>query len=225
MYLYLLTYSMEQSPSWEANRFAASQEIPRILWNPKVHYRTHKRPPPVPILGQLDPVHTLTSHFLKIHLNIILPSAPRSPQLCISLRFPTKTLYTPLPSPIRATYPTHLILLEFITRTILDLPLLNHIYFPSSSLLTALRQDAKCLNLTSKRDTHISPPARNVAPLLATGVGGFKQKHHPRISVGSCCSVAEVGTKHAMQCSLWYLAVVNRACCTYTAHCNRLLSA
>jgi len=25
------TYSMQQSPSWEANRFAASQEIPRIL--------------------------------------------------------------------------------------------------------------------------------------------------------------------------------------------------
>jgi hypothetical protein len=39
---YLLTYSMEQSPSWEANRFAACQEIPRILWNPKVHYRIHK---------------------------------------------------------------------------------------------------------------------------------------------------------------------------------------
>ena len=35
---------MEQSPSWEANWFAANQEIPRILWNPKVHYRTHKRP-------------------------------------------------------------------------------------------------------------------------------------------------------------------------------------
>jgi hypothetical protein len=27
---------MEQSPSWEANRFVASQEIPRILLNPKV---------------------------------------------------------------------------------------------------------------------------------------------------------------------------------------------
>ena len=37
---YLLTYSMMQSPSWEANWFAASQEIPRISWNPKVHYRT-----------------------------------------------------------------------------------------------------------------------------------------------------------------------------------------
>ena len=40
---YLPTYSMVQSPSWEANWFAASQEIPRILWNPKVHYRSHKQ--------------------------------------------------------------------------------------------------------------------------------------------------------------------------------------
>jgi len=51
----LLTYSMKQSPSWKANHFADSQEIPRILWNPNVYYCIHKCPPTVPILSQLDP--------------------------------------------------------------------------------------------------------------------------------------------------------------------------
>jgi predicted PurR-regulated permease PerM len=74
---YLLTYSVEQSPSWQVERFSARQEI---LWNPKVHYHIHKSPPPVPILSQLDTEHTPTSHFLQMHLNIILPSTPGSPK-------------------------------------------------------------------------------------------------------------------------------------------------
>jgi len=43
---------MEQGPSWDANRFSASQEIPRILCNPQFYNHIHTCPPPVSILGQ-----------------------------------------------------------------------------------------------------------------------------------------------------------------------------
>ena len=115
---YLLTYSMEQSPSWEANRFSASQEVPQFLWNPKVHCRIYKCTPPVSILSQLDPVHTPLSHFLKIHLSIILLSTPRSPNRSLSFRFPSRPLVYALLSLIRATCPAHLTIQPTFTKKI-----------------------------------------------------------------------------------------------------------
>ena len=55
---YLLTHSTVHGPSWEANRLSASQEIPRILWNSKVHYRVYDSPPPAHILSQINSIQT-----------------------------------------------------------------------------------------------------------------------------------------------------------------------
>jgi len=110
---------MELSPSWEATQFAASQGIPLILWNPKVHYRMHNNLPPVPILSQNNPVYTprhtswKSILILSTHLRLGLPNG------LFPSGFPTEPLYTTLLSPVRATCPTHPVLLNFITRTTL----------------------------------------------------------------------------------------------------------
>ena len=109
---YLLTYLLNP---WcrvlleKLTRLQLVKKNPRISRNPKVHYRTHKRPPPVPNLGQPNPVHIPTSHLLEIHPNIIHPSMPRSRQWSLPLRFPHQDLIHPLSSPIRATCPANLI--------------------------------------------------------------------------------------------------------------------
>jgi hypothetical protein len=66
---------MEQSPSWEANSYTASQ-IPRLLWNPKFHYHVHSGPPVLPMLSQMNLIHTITPYFFMIHFSIILSSTP-----------------------------------------------------------------------------------------------------------------------------------------------------
>ena len=94
-----LTYFAGQSPSWELNQFSASQEILRILWNPKVHYRIHEWRIHVPILSHLDPFHAphptswRSIFLLSSHLRLGLPSD------IFASRFPNKPMYKSLFSP------------------------------------------------------------------------------------------------------------------------------
>jgi hypothetical protein len=66
------TYTPCSRVIWGTYSCSADQETFRRLCNPKVHYRVHKSPQPIPVLSQMNPVHTLTPYFLKIHFIIVL---------------------------------------------------------------------------------------------------------------------------------------------------------
>jgi hypothetical protein len=79
---------MDQTHSWEANRSSTSQEIPRILWNPKVHHRIYNSPPTVPLLSQIDPVQLPHPTCWRSILILSSTLTPVSSKWFLSLRFP-----------------------------------------------------------------------------------------------------------------------------------------
>ena len=142
---------MEQSPSWKPNRFSASQEIPPPhFMEPEGSLPHSQVPPPLPIMREIDPViqsmppHPTAILILSFHLRLGLPSG------LFPSGFPTKTMYMPFLSLIRATCPAHLILLDSIIRTILVLWYVDE-YGPNNILKChLLRTQGTYISLWSK---------------------------------------------------------------------------
>jgi hypothetical protein len=94
---------MQQSPSWEANRFSANREFPRILWNPKLHYRIYNRPLPVSTKSHINSVPVSPSHIFTVRFNIIFQSTLMSSKWPLSLRLPHQTPVWTYPVPSKSS--------------------------------------------------------------------------------------------------------------------------
>jgi hypothetical protein len=110
---------MELSPFSEAASCAATQEVPNILWNPKVHYRVHESIPLAPILSQNNPVHT-TPSYLRSILILYIRQRLGVPGILFPSDFPTNTLCSFFFASIHATCPVNLSLLDMVILIILE---------------------------------------------------------------------------------------------------------
>jgi hypothetical protein len=100
---------MELGPSLEVANCVATQELPSILWNPKVHYFVHKSPPPAPFLSKIDPVHISLSYLSIVYFNNCLPTyALVFLVVSFFMAFPPISYMHYSSPPVRVTYPAHL---------------------------------------------------------------------------------------------------------------------
>ena len=76
-----------EASSRQAKSFSASEASPRVVWNPRVHYRVHKSPPLLPFLSQINPHHIR-------YILTLSASKHRYSKLSPFSDFPTKIPYT-----------------------------------------------------------------------------------------------------------------------------------
>lgn len=68
----------EQNSGCEPNCHLDSQDIPRLLWNPKGYDNIHQRSSLVTIRSRINPVYIFTNYIFKIHFNIVLYTEKQS---------------------------------------------------------------------------------------------------------------------------------------------------
>jgi len=185
-------------------------------------------------LSWASPIQSTCSHptsrrfilILSIHLRLGLLSG------LFPSGFPTKTLYSPLSSPIRATCPGHLILLDFITRTIL-----GEEYRSFSSSLCYLLQSPVTSSLLGPN--YLKKNVRSTDFTLLNKVEEYSRKcdllkfitfergghchTRPRpwkrsYATGAKCIVVRTAPRWISLFSLLH-AVVDRICIMYTVKC------
>jgi hypothetical protein len=119
------------------------KKFPRFSGNPKIQYRIHKRPPSVPILSQINPVHALIL-FLEDSFWQYPPSTPRSFKYSFSLRSPHLS---------SATRPAHVIVIHFVNQIIFGEEYTSCLLGPNIFLSTLLSNSliqCSSLNVTDQ---------------------------------------------------------------------------